>query len=205
MRTLRLLTTAALVGSCALTVSLGLNIIRFYVANAEVGADDDLSEALRPWIDASGLSFVARQAVLTAIPYANENKFRILRRNALSGLLAEKPIATGYWLALAQIRFATEQNSTSVADALAMSVLTGANEASMMSQRASFDAVYWELLPQDARQRAAMELSPPDLSPAEIVPVRAALARKSDAVRQQIRAVFQAQGLTPERLAALGL
>lgn len=205
MRTLRTLTTAALIGTCALAVSYGLNIIRFYAANAEVGADGDLSQALRPWIDASGLSFVARQAVLTTIPYANETKFRIQRGDAISTVLAVKPIATGYWLGLAQMRFATEQNPTSVANALAMSVLTGANEAPMMSQRASFDVVYWELLPQEARQRAAAELSPPDLSPAEIVPVRAALARKPDVVRQQIRAVFQAQGLSPERLAALGL
>jgi len=205
MRTLRILTTAALIGTCALTASYGLSIIRFYMANAVVGADDDLSQALRPWIDAPGLSFVARQAVLTTIPYANEAKFRIQRADAISTVLAVKPIATGYWLGLAQMRFATEQNPTSVANALAMSVLTGANEAPIMSQRASFDVVYWELLPQDARQRAAMELSPPDLSPAEIVPVREALARKTDAVRQQIRAVFQAQGLSSVRLTALGL
>jgi hypothetical protein len=205
MRTLRILTTAALIGTCALTASLGSNIIRFYVANAEVGADDNLSQTLRPWIDAPGLSFVARQAVLTTIPYANETKFRIQRGEAVSSLLVVKPIATGYWLGLAQMRFATEQNPTSVANALAMSVLTGPNEASMMSQRASFDVVYWELLPQEARRRAAVELSPPDLSPAEIVPVREALARKLDAVRQQIRAVFQAQGLSSVRLTELGL
>jgi hypothetical protein len=123
----------------------------------------------------------------------------------LSDLLAVKPSSSGYWLSLARMRLATKQDIDGVAEALEMSVLTGANEGILMWQRAEFDLMFWDILPPDVRARAAAELQDDSLAHGQAALLRSIVSEKSDQQRQEIRDVLRSRGLSDKLASLLGL
>jgi hypothetical protein len=204
-RLARACTTLLIIGACVPVIMQGWSIAHFALVYAKLNDNADLREPLGPWKDEPGLSFVEREATLTQVDSWDETAKTMARRDELSELLAVKPSAPGFWLSLARMRFASKQTSDSVGRALEMSVLTGPNEGLLMWQRAEFDFMLWEVLPQNVRMRAAADLQDGLLSNEQATSLRATLAEKNAQDRQEIRGLLQSRGLSPKLISTLGL
>jgi hypothetical protein len=204
-RLARAVTALMIIAACAVIAMRGWSIAQFAFAYAELDDNADLHEPLAPWKDEPGLSFVEREATLTQVGSWDDIAKTAARRDELSELLAVKPMSPGFWLSLARMRFASSEDMGSVARALEMSVLTGANEGSLMWQRAGFDFMLWHALPPNVRARAASELMDDSLSNEQAASLRAQLAEKSPSERQEIRELLQSRGLSAKFITMLGL
>ncbi|MBB4200297.1 hypothetical protein GGD83_004126 [Rhodoblastus sphagnicola] len=80
------------------------------------------------------------------------------RIDALQNLLGSTPLASGAWLDLAIARAKVGAPMEDVSSALAMSAMTGPNEARLMAGRAAFGLPYWERLPPDVRRTLINDL-----------------------------------------------
>lgn len=108
------------------------------------------------------LNFVARPAVghlayrdllqLTTSAYAAS------RADDLTIFLAGRPLASGAWLDLGAARLATQAGSEEVAQCLALSNLTGPNEAQLMAARVMFGLPMWASLPPEFRRSLTTDL-----------------------------------------------
>src|SRR5258707_8179355 len=140
-RGLRILTTLVVVGLCGPAVFRGWDIVRFWIANSI--ADEDLGpteseiEALHPWVAVSGLAFSARETSLPYVRDRNDPDQTAKRRDGEIEILAVRPLSSEYWLWLSDMRLLTGAPVSKVAEALAFSALTGANEHDIMVQRAT--------------------------------------------------------------------
>ena len=204
--TVRVLTALCIVGACTLVIARGLDLARFSFVYSQLDDKEvDLSSALAVWKNDSGVGIVAREAILPVVETWDEKEKTEARRQGLTELLAVKPLSSGYWLSLARMRLATRQDLESVAKAMDMSVLTGANEGSLMWQRATFDLMFWNFLPHSVRARAALELHEDSLSAEQAASIRLILSEKSDQERREIRNLFQSRGGSKKLITTLGL
>jgi hypothetical protein len=90
-------------------------------------------------------------------------------------------------------------------DALTLSTLTGPNEGYLITQRGIFGVSYWEILPNESRNRAAADLAARRLSGRNGERVRTILAGKTPDVRRDIRAALQARGFPAGDFPRIGL
>jgi len=131
------------------------------------------------------------------------------RAEALSRLLAVRPLAPSAWLSLAEARLVIGAPYKDVLGALKMSSVTGPNEAAVMWRRGLFAVSQWEALPPDFRQRAALDLAGPagsfafDDSDAQLL--QRLLGAKSSEARAQIAALLRLEGTSDATLARIGL
>jgi hypothetical protein len=208
---IRWLTALVIVAASALAVSRGWDIIRFCMADSVVGANlgpnESQHEAVRPWVDVSGLAFDARDSLVTPVADSSDEVKARKRRDELMEILSIRPLSSKYWLWLAETRLVTEENSSKVADALRLSVLSGANEGLIMGRRGLFGVWQWEALPPELRRRAAVDLAanPRPLSVGQISWLREALSVKAETVRGDIRTALLAEGFSAKAITAIGL
>ena len=153
VRELRLWTAALVAGLAATSLSLALPTLRFAVAARSANASNAPAR-LRDALDAAPVAPLARRlALVLAAPRAPAE-----RAAALQELLALTPLASGAWLDLAMARHDAGAPMQSVASALAMSSLTGPNEARFMAGRAAFGLPLWDRLPPDVRRGLIVDL-----------------------------------------------
>jgi hypothetical protein len=200
VRASRFLTVLAVVSLCALAVSRGWDIVRFSLADAGTGTEAD-----RPWVNASGLAFSAQESLLTNAPDTGDQNKALKRSSELTDILAVRPLSSEYWLSLAEMRLGADQPSSKVVEAFELSVLSGADEDYVMSRRGLFGLSNWEVLPAEVRKRAAADLVAAVISQRKRDVLRPVLSKKTDKVRQDIRAALQAGGISQPLLAAIGL
>ena len=205
MRAVRFLTAIGIVGLCALVVPRGWDIVRFSMAaNATVGSENR-AEAVRPWNVVSGLAFSAREFSLTGLDESDDTNPALKRRDELTEILSLRPLSAERWLSLFEMRLATAEHSTKVEEAWGLSVLTGANEGYLMSERGLLGLLHWEVLPAEIQKRTASDLVARPPSDRRRARLRTILSEKTELVRQDIRMVLQAQGISPQGLAGFGL
>jgi hypothetical protein len=95
------------------------------------------------------------------------------------------------------------RGDSEVVAALELSVLTGANEGYMVSQRGMFGIWQWETLSQKNRTRTVVDLVARRLSEQNAAWMRKTLSEKSEQVRQAIRLALQAQGFPRDEFPGL--
>jgi hypothetical protein len=127
------------------------------------------------------------------------------RRAILSELLSIRPLSSMDWFSLSGMQLATDQPMKDVLASLKLSMLTGPNEASVMTKRGVFGVSLWESLAPELKSRVAYDLSPTlfPRSPAEGAEhgeLRAALSAKPEHVRKEIREALLATGLSPKEI-----
>jgi hypothetical protein len=204
----RFLTVLAVVGLCAPAVSRGWDIVRFSLADAGSGTEAD-----RPWVNASGLAFSAQESLLTNAPDDGDQNGALKRSSELTDILSVRPLSSEYWLSLAEIRLVTNQPSSKVVEAFALSILTGTNEGYLIARRGVFGASHWEGLPLEVRKRTATDLAAALvfhggatlLSDRIKAKLGIVLSKTTEEVRQNIQTILQAEGLSREGLASIGL
>jgi hypothetical protein len=209
LRGARVLTALAVLGLCGLTMVGGLNTVLFCIAGAAPARDEDRAAAVRPWAAVPGLAGAALQASLTSLADTTDIDGARARAEHVAALLAVKPSSSMNWLALAGMRLAAGQPTEKVLAALAMSSLTGANQGDVMSQRGILGLLKWEILPPDVRRRVVADIAGAILGNTitnrERNVVERILEIKSPDARQEIMALFHAEGLAARDLARIGL
>jgi hypothetical protein len=205
----RVLTSLVTLAACAFAIWHGSTILRFASARAAMGSYERPVGAVRPWMTVTGVAGAALAVSLTEPVDAGDRATVRRRADALSAIIAEQPLSAMHWLSLASTRLVTAEPLDKVAAALAMSALTGPNEAFVMSQRGLFGLLQWEVLPADQRRRAMADFAGaiPALPNADhaMNAAKAILSAKTDDVREEVAVSLRAQGLSPSDLARVGL
>jgi hypothetical protein len=206
MRLVRFLTALAVIAVCSLALIRGWDVVRFSVAQVEIGTTLD-PETFRPWVDVPGLAFSARDASLTAIADQREDGQNAKLIGALSEILSVKPVAAGYWLSLAKLRFVDEQPSDKVMEAWSLSVLTGPNEGNVLPWRGIFGLSLWDGASSEVKGRTIADLAAalPNFSDQQKSAARVLLSGKTETSRQDIRSRLLAEGASESRLGQIGL
>jgi hypothetical protein len=197
-RGLRFLTAIMVVGICLPTMSRGWDILRYSVADAS-------PQAARPWFDASGVAFAARDYALTVVDDPRDTQKVRQRRQEIEKILSIRPLSSEYWLSLAKMRQVTGEPSKNVFEALQLSTLTGANESSLISNRGLFGIWQWETLPAELRERTAADLAARRVAYGDLAWLRTTLSEKSETARYEIRTALQAHGFSQNALTNIGL
>ena len=120
-------------------------------------------------------------------------------------ILAIRPLSSYYWLQLAESRVDANEGPAKASEALELSVLTGANEGYMVTQRGMYGIWQWETLSPEYRTRAAADLAARRLSGRNLAWLKTTLSEKTEQVRQAIRLGLQAQGFPKGNFAQVGL
>ena len=183
----RILAAFAIIGLCALALLRGWDIVRFSVAEANLGSDENRSKTLHPWLNVPGLAFAARQSALSAVVEWSDKSAAIRRRDEQMEILAVRPLSPDYWLLLSDMRLVTGEDPNKVVQALDISALIGSNEGYLMDQRGMFAVSIWEMLPLEAKQRGARDIAAIKLSDIQKGRFREILSEKSDSVREDIK------------------
>jgi hypothetical protein len=197
-RLIRLVTALAVIGMCVWPVWKGFDVIGYAVADAT-------PEAVRPFIDLSGVGIGAREVALTTIDNSSDDKTIRKRLDEIAQILALRPLSSRLWLQLAEARIDAQEPLAKALDALEMSTVTGPNEEAMLTQRGLFGIWQWEALPPETQQRAIADLAVVNISDTKATWLRKTLAEKSAQVRQDIRSALQAQGFSKLNFERVGL
>jgi hypothetical protein len=196
-RNIWLLTALAVACSCGWPVWQGYDLIRYALADAK-------PEAVRPWVTVPGLAFAAREYALTPINDSSDDKTIRKRRDELVEMLAIRPLASYYWLQLAESRIDAQEAPTKAVEALELSGVTGSNEGYLITQRGLFGIWQWEVLSPETQQRAVKDLMATRIPDGKFAWLRMTLSDKTDQVRQEIRLALQAQGFSKSDFARIG-
>ena len=117
-RNVRLLTSLAVIGMCIWPVWKGIDVTRFAMAGSQ-------TEAVRPWVDDSGVAFAAREDALTSINDSSDDATIRKRRDEIAEILAIKPLSSFYWIQLAEARVDAHEPLSRALDALELSEVAG--------------------------------------------------------------------------------
>jgi hypothetical protein len=146
-RHLRLLTVLIVVCISAYTISRAVTLLRFALADSSTDARG-WTERLSPFVGEAPVSPLARARLLQRAPSEDTSE----RVDEFRELLAETPADGASWLGLARAQLADGAPSDKVVKSLAMSSLTGPNEALIMVGRAMFTLPLWAIAPAEARR-----------------------------------------------------
>jgi hypothetical protein len=202
---IRLWTAIAMIGICGFLVAQGWRIVQFSLAVANINSSEKWAEIINTWTAAPGLASTALQAGLTKEIDPSDLKAANGRREVLSSILSIKPLSSVDWLSLSGMQFVTDQPMEQVLGSLELSMVTGPNEAHVMVARGIFGVSLWESLSPDLKNRAALDLAPmiyprTPAEGAESEKFRAALATKSELVRNELRKALLLSGLSPKEI-----
>ncbi|MDR3448859.1 MAG: hypothetical protein P4M15_03780 [Alphaproteobacteria bacterium] len=152
IRETRFWTAMVVAGLSLLTIGLALPTLRF--GQAGLAADPPMEAArLKPLLNEAPVAALAQQRALALAPHPPSEQVA-----ALTNLLTLTPMSSGAWLELAIAGNQTGQPMQAVASALAMSTLTGPNEARFMAGRAVFGLPLWDKLPPEVRRSLVVDL-----------------------------------------------
>jgi hypothetical protein len=197
-RTIWLLTALVVAGVCILPVWQGFELIRYALAG-------DQREIVRAWANVPGLGFVARQFTLTPTDDSSDDTTIRKRRDEVVDILTVRPLSSFFWLQLAESHVDAHEAPVSTSAALELSMLTGANEGYMMTQRGMFGIWQWEALSPESQKNAIANLVARRLSDKNAAWMQKTLAEKPEQVRQAVRLALQAEGLRKDEFARFGL
>ena len=147
IREARFWTALLVMGLCALTMSWALPTLQFGLASQWADARS-AGAVLAATTGRAPVGPLAQRLWLQLGP-PHAAKERVA---ALQTLLAAMPLSGGAWLDLAIARKEAGAPMQDVSSALAMSALTGPNEARFMAGRAFFGLPIWDQLPPDFRR-----------------------------------------------------
>jgi hypothetical protein len=199
LREIRFWTALVVAGLSLFAIAQGWNALRFGLAEAL--ADSASAESrLQPFAGDDLVGDLADRDLLRLAPPASEQA----RIDVLGALLSQTPLNGGAWLDLAIARRAAGASMESVAAALALSAMTGPNEARFMVGRVAFALPFWSALPPDARRALIGDLVGgwSALSGDERARLSAILANAPDRSGEEARAALLLNGAAGAAIAA---
>ena len=213
LRELRTWTALVALGLSALALRQAPTVLSFGLAEALAGPQDAV-QRLERFVATPIVGARARIDLLKLAPRPDPAE----RVDEIAGLLAQRPLDSAAWLDLAAARLAAGDRYDAIAASLALSSLTGPNEADLMAGRAALALPLWARLPRDLRRSAMADLVGgwASLDEANRAALKAAMAFASGATRAEIRAALllsgkpgagieTALGLTPDPASGGGL
>jgi len=204
MRDLRFLTVFAVIALSMWTAWHGALAAAYELATLRPAARGDRAIVPGPWTNERGVASLALENALRAASRPEAQTPLPTRLDLLADYLAHVPLSSQRWLDLAVVRNASGMPAGRIAEALAMSALTGPNEANVILRRAAFALSIWEKLDPETRGRAASDLAViiPPLDPGGI---KLALAIKTDKMRSEVRDTLVAHGVPATVIKYIGL
>jgi hypothetical protein len=204
VRAPRLLTALAVIGMSAFSMSMGVELTRFALAEMSAG-DETLGNRVATWTNTPGIAVFARRRVVSELGGAADANERLA---ATADLLSRAPLDSGAWAMLAAMRFASGAPVEKGVSALSMSNLTGPNEGRIMAARAVLAVPLWRVLPPASRRWAVNDLVGgwADVTEARHAVLRVSLRQQAAQTREEIRAALLLAGDGADEVAAaLGL
>lgn len=165
---------------------------------------DDIAKTFEPWQHERGVASLAIENQMQVMPGSADPKQIQDRRAALADFLGVVPLSSQRWLDLAVMRNASGMPAEKVTDALAMSSLTGPNEASIILKRSAFALSIWEKLDPETRDRAINDLAV-ITPPLDTAGIRLALSIKTAKIRADVRETLAARGVPARSIRYIGL
>ena len=184
-----LLTALVVAGICIPAVWRGFELTSYAMAGND-------ANAVMPWISVPGLAFRAREYALTSTDDSSDDETIRKRRDEIVDMLEIRPLSSYYWLQLAESRVDANEPFSKASAAFQLSVLTGSNEGSMMTQRGMFGIWQWEALSPEIQRRALADLAARRIPDSKLAWLRKTLSEKTEQVRQAIRMGLQANGFS---------
>jgi hypothetical protein len=153
VREIRFWTALVVGGLSAVVIAQGWTMLRFGLTEAPADAPSTESRLLS-FADDDLVGDLAERDLLRLAPPLSPQA----RVDAVGALLGQAPLNGGAWLDLAIARRAAGASIESVAAALALSTMTGPNEARFMAGRVGFALPFWSALPPDTRRALVADL-----------------------------------------------
>ena len=202
---IRLVTAIALIGICGFAVAQGWRIVQFSLVTMNIDSSEERAELVNTWGTVPSVASKALQAGLTDEINPSDPMVAYRRRAVLSEILSIKPLSSINWLSLSAVQLVTNRPMEQVLESLKLSTLTGPNEGYVMGERAVFSLSLWEDLLPDLKSHVAIDLGPmlSPRTPAEALErgkFQAVLAKKSERVRNELRTILMATGLSPKEI-----
>lgn len=204
MREVRFLTIVAVTIVSLWTLWHGALAAGYELVAARAVAREDVAKTLGPWQHERGVASLAIESMMRVAPDPADAKQIADRRAVLVDFLGVVPLSSQRWLDLAVMRNASGLPGEKVAEALAMSSLTGPNEASIILKRSAFALSIWEKLDTEAHDRALNDLAV-ITPPLEVTGIRLALSIKTAKIRADMRDALAARGVPPQSIRYIGL
>lgn len=204
MREVRFLTILAVTIVSLWTLWHGALAAGYEFVAARPGARDDVAKTFGLWRHERGVASLAIENMMRVAPDPADAKQIAERRAALADFLGVVPLSSQRWLDLAVLRNASGLSGDKVVEALAMSSLTGPNEASIILKRSAFALSIWEKLGADAHDRAINDLAV-ITPPLDVAGIRLALSIKTAKIRADVRDALTARGVPPQSIRYIGL
>jgi len=190
----RLFTAIAIIFVCGFAIDRGWIIVQYSWSTRQIEVVQKQPEVLETWMTAP---IVAASALQIALKYANTED-PVGRRGTMQTFLANKPLSSPDWLALAQQQLVTDSSIDEVTASLLLSMVTGPNEGYVKSERAILGVAIWDQMSPDLKRRTVNDLTAPEI--VDNPRVRAVLATKSQPIRGEVRSALADTGLSPKEI-----
>lgn len=205
MRDFRILTMLAVIVLSSWTMWRGVQTTAYeFAAQRAMVGDTAAAARLGEWADVRGVAPLALENMMRAPVDPGDPAQIETRRELLAAYLARVPLSSQYWLELAVMRNASGAPVNKISEALALSSLTGPNEANVLLKRAAFALSIWEKIDAETRGRTASDLAVV-APPLNADGIKLALAIKTDKVRSDVRDTLVAHGVPAAVVKYVGL
>lgn len=191
LRELRVWTALLVIGLSTIVLRLAATVLAFGCAET-FARPQSVEDRLQSFVAVPIVASLARRDLLRLAPPADATT----RVEDLSEFLTQRPLASGAWLDLSAAKIAANAGPDEVAASLALSNLTGPNEAYLMAARAAFALPLWASLPPDSRRSVIGDVVGGwlGINESNRVGLKAALERASGKTREEVRAALLLAG-----------
>ena len=202
---MKFVTALLILLASAFAITKGFEVVGFSIATRRAVSDEDRSDAIKPWMTTSGLSYAAREAHLRAVAGSKNPPSTADVGEEIAAILAARPLSSTYWISAAALSFSMGRSERAKKE-LMMSIVTGPNEGEVMGRRGAAAVLLWEILPDDLRQSAVSDLALVNLTPGERAQIAYGIGMQSPQARQRIKETLVSSGKIPNHvLGTLGL
>ena len=193
---LRNVTSLAIIGACAYTMSGAFTLLRYSLTNASP-ANAEGAMTLHGFVNVFPVGYLARQRLAQWASHGQPAQMI----EPFASLLSEAPADGAAWLTLAEADAFAGKPTDQVVRALAMSSLTAPSESRVMTARAVFTAQIWNSVPPEAQTVFISDLvwDFDNMSKEQVASLRATLAKLPEDARRRIVADLQAAGKRADR------
>ena len=187
LRELRVWTFLIVMALSAYVLRQASTVLSFGIAEA-LATPQSVEDRLQSFVAAPIVASLARRDLLRLAPAADATS----QVEDLAEFLTQRPLASGAWLDLTAAKIAANAGLDEVAASLALSNVTGPNEAYLMAGRAAFGLPLWASLPPDSRRSVISDLVGgwAGIDDSSRVGLKAALARTDGKTREEVRAAL---------------
>lgn len=205
---LRIFTALIVIGISVVTAICGFRVVEFVRWQKDTTTEKTEAE-FRWWREIPAVRAAAVDTEFREMAKRRDLQSLKKQESILADALELRPLATTYWMSLAEIGMQTIRPRQTVLSYLEISSITGPNEASIMWRRAIFGILQWDILDPAARNRVVEDLAGitqnSTTSTTAYVSLSKLLAELSAERRIELARMLREKLLTPRDLAQLGL